>query len=210
MAWIVLCAYIGWLALAFARQTWRQYRRTGDTGLRISPRPGSAQWWAKLLFIAALLSCTAGPVADIAGATTGPVAVPTLTPHPVVAGIGLALIAASIVATPIAQIAMGSSWRVGVDPDERTRLVTRGPFRMVRNPIFTLVTALPLGAVLAVPNAVSAAGLLLLVAAVQIQVRAVEEPYLLRTHGQAYRDYAAKVGRFLPCIGRLTPPTAPR
>jgi protein-S-isoprenylcysteine O-methyltransferase Ste14 len=25
----------------------------------------------------------------------------------------------------------------------------------------------------------------------------VEEPYLLRTHGPVYRDYTARVGRFL-------------
>jgi protein-S-isoprenylcysteine O-methyltransferase Ste14 len=33
-------------------------------------------------------------------------------------------------------------------------------------------------------------------------VRQVEEPYLVRTHGEAYRSWAAGVGRFLPGIGR--------
>ena len=37
----------------------------------------------------------------------------------------------------------------------------------------------------------------------ELQVRAVEEPYLLRTHGDAYRAYAARVGRFLPGVGRF-------
>ncbi|WP_083840165.1 methyltransferase family protein [Saccharomonospora xinjiangensis] len=41
----------------------------------------------------------------------------------------------------------------------------------------------------------------LLMTAVEIQVRAVEEPYLPHAHGSAYRDYAARVGRFLPGIG---------
>jgi protein-S-isoprenylcysteine O-methyltransferase Ste14 len=45
----------------------------------------------------------------------------------------------------------------------------------------------------------------LTVAAIQMQVRAVEEPYLLRTHGDNYAAYAARVGRFLPGLGRLTP-----
>lgn len=39
------------------------------------------------------------------------------------------------------------------------------------------------------------------VAAGQLQVRAAEEPYLLRTHG----DDAARTGRFVPGIGRLPP-----
>jgi protein-S-isoprenylcysteine O-methyltransferase Ste14 len=38
--------------------------------------------------------------------------------------------------------------------------------------------------------------------AMEIQVRFVEEPYLERVHGDAYRRYAARTGRFLPGIGR--------
>jgi hypothetical protein len=37
----------------------------------------------------------------------------------------------------------------------------------------------------------------------QIQVRLVEEPYRLRAHGDAYREYTARTGPFLPGIGRL-------
>ncbi|MFL5908785.1 MAG: methyltransferase family protein, partial [Solirubrobacterales bacterium] len=36
----------------------------------------------------------------------------------------------------------------------------------------------------------------------QLQVRFVEEPYLIRTHGDDYRAYASEVGRFVPGIGR--------
>jgi protein-S-isoprenylcysteine O-methyltransferase Ste14 len=32
---------------------------------------------------------------------------------------------------------MGASWRIGVDPSERTDLVTGGAFALVRNPIFS-------------------------------------------------------------------------
>jgi protein-S-isoprenylcysteine O-methyltransferase Ste14 len=35
----------------------------------------------------------------------------------------------------------GASWRIGVDPDERTTLVTSGPFAIARNPIFTAMAA---------------------------------------------------------------------
>ena len=47
------------------------------------------------------------------------------------------------------------------------------------------------------------AGFVLLVVTIELQVRAVEEPYLLATHGDAYRDYLASVGRFVPGVGRL-------
>jgi protein-S-isoprenylcysteine O-methyltransferase Ste14 len=49
------------------------------------------------------------------------------------------------------------------------------------------------------------AALLLAVVAIEMQVRVVEEPYLRRTHGDAYTAYAARGGRFLPGIGRLHP-----
>jgi protein-S-isoprenylcysteine O-methyltransferase Ste14 len=45
--------------------------------------------------------------------------------------------------------------------------------------------------------------LLALVGALELQVRRVEEPHLLRVHAATYRDYAARTGRFLPGIGRL-------
>jgi protein-S-isoprenylcysteine O-methyltransferase Ste14 len=32
-------------------------------------------------------------------------------------------------------------------------------------------------------------------------VHIVEEPYLLTVHGDAYRDYLASVGRFVPALG---------
>jgi protein-S-isoprenylcysteine O-methyltransferase Ste14 len=54
-----------------------------------------------------------------------------------------------------------------------------------------------------VPSALSAAALALAFAGIELQVRAVEEPYLAKTHGAAYRAYASRVGRFLPGVGRL-------
>ncbi|MGW8437857.1 methyltransferase family protein [Nocardiopsis sp. NPDC055879] len=98
---------------------------------------------------------------------------------------------------------MGTSWRIGADEGERTVLITHGVFAPVRNPVFTGRGALLFGQVLAVPSALSVAALLVFVVAVQVQVRAIEEPYLLRIHGAACSGYAARTGRFRPGIGRL-------
>jgi protein-S-isoprenylcysteine O-methyltransferase Ste14 len=102
-----------------------------------------------------------------------------------------------------AQLAMGSSWRIGVDPGERTALVVAGPFRLVRNPIFTAMVAATAGLALLVPNVASLAAVAILVLAIEIQVRAVEEPHLLQAHGEAYRGWARTTGRFVPGVGRL-------
>ena len=60
-----------------------------------------------------------------------------------------------------------------------------------------------LGLVLLVPSWVALVGFAGLVIALELQVRVVEEPYLLRAHGDRYRRYAADTGRFVPSIGRL-------
>lgn len=112
--------------------------------------------------------------------------------------LGVALYSLGLAGTLVAQRAMGSSWRVGVDASERTDLVTGGPFAVVRNPIFAAMIFAVLGLALLVPNITALLGFLSLVAAVELQVRFVEEPYLLRTHGEGY---ASRVGRFVPGVG---------
>ncbi len=47
--------------------------------------------------------------------------------------------------------------------------------------------------------------LLVLAAAIVLQVRFVEEPCLVRRHGDAYLSYAQRVGRFVPGVGRFSP-----
>ena len=46
-------------------------------------------------------------------------------------------------------------------------------------------------------------GPVLHVVALELQTRLVEEPYLRRVHGAAYEEYARRVGRFVPGVGRL-------
>ncbi len=60
-----------------------------------------------------------------------------------------------------------------------------------------------LGLALVTPNVVAVVGFVLLVLTIEVQVRVIEEPYLAATHGDAYRDYLAEVGRFAPGVGRL-------
>lgn len=52
-------------------------------------------------------------------------------------------------------------------------------------------------------NLVALAGFILLVATLEVHVRRVEEPYLLRTHSAVYRGYTASVGRFVPGVGLI-------
>jgi protein-S-isoprenylcysteine O-methyltransferase Ste14 len=195
-AWAALAVYLAWAGFAFGIRSALQRRRTGDAGFRgISGRPGEASWWAGVLFVAALLGGAAAPAAALAG-------LPTLGGGAALHGTGLALTLAGMALTTTAQLAMGASWRVGVDAGERTALVTSGMFAQVRNPVFTAMAVTGAGLALMVPNLVAVLALASLAAAVQLQVRVVEEPYLLNTHGDDYADYTTRTGRFLPGIGR--------
>lgn len=188
----------GWVvfaALAFGLRSFLHWRQTGRTGfVGLSGRVGSVEWLGGVLFVVA---CVAGPGALFVERRWAALDVPA------VHALGLALFGLGLVGTLWAQLSMGASWRIGVDAGERTALVTRGPFRWVRNPIFTAMLLAVTGLGLLVPNLMSAIALVTMLIAVELQVRAVEEPYLVRSHGPAYRSWAAHTGRFLPGVGRL-------
>lgn len=86
---------------------------------------------------------------------------------------------------------MGASWRIGVDPNDRTDLVTAGLFGMVRNPIFTAMFLSAAGSALAVPTAVTVLGFVVATAGIVAQVllvrgaapAAAARPHLRRLPG---------------------------
>ena len=192
-----LVLYAAGLLAAFGLRTVWQLRRTGRSGwVGVSRRGGPAARMGAALFGAALLAGLFGVLAPAVGA----VQVVSAGPGP--AGVGLALTVAGLVVVLVSQAQMGVSWRIGVDPGERTSLVTGGVFGWTRNPVFTGMVMVQVGVAFMVPSWWSMVAVLLLVAAVQLQVRVVEEPYLRRVHGRVYRGYAARVGRFVPGVGR--------
>lgn len=57
------------------------------------------------------------------------------------------------------------------------------------------------GATIIAMSWLSVLALVVLIATCEWQVRSVEEPFLIRAHGQAYLAYAHHTGRFLPRLG---------
>ncbi|MGH3985551.1 MAG: methyltransferase family protein [Pseudonocardiaceae bacterium] len=191
-----------YLLIVFVVQPVLLRRRTGRSAWLASL--GSTRWEqsANLLF---LLGCGLD-VGNPALALTGAVHPLVLPGQPIVL-----IIAASVVFTASLALAVGSqwvmgeAWRTGIDPQHPTRLITSGPFRLVRNPTYTSLLACSLTLGLLVPTPLAAVGVLICLAALQVQTRLVEEPHLRQVHGEAYQRYAAHVGRFLPALGRLAP-----
>ena len=199
MAPTALALYLVWAGLAFGWRTVVQHRRTGDSGLRLHAEVGTVQWWSKLGFIAAIAAGLAAPIVSLWG-----LADVAAFDRDAVHLVGLVVTIVGVVLTLVAQLAMGASWRIGVDPAERTGLVTAGPFSLVRNPIFTAMLVTAFGLTAMVPNVVALVGIVTLFVALEAQVRLVEEPYLRRMHGDAYAGYTARVGRFVPGLGRFS------
>lgn len=185
-------------ALGFGWRSWEQHRRTGSTGFKgVSGRFGSLEWFAGAGFVVASAVASVAPVLQLIDVVSPLRALDA----PWIQGCGVAIAVTGIVATVYAQLGMGDSWRIGVDPNETTTLVRTGVFGKVRNPIFTAMIVFGLGIALVTPNLVAITGFALLVLTIEAQVRFVEEPYLLSVHGNAYRDYLAEVGRFIPRVG---------
>jgi protein-S-isoprenylcysteine O-methyltransferase Ste14 len=200
MATAALILYGISLTLTFGVRIALQVRRTGSTGVIGLDRNASPlEQFAGVLFVASLAMGGAAPVLSLLGALEP---VPVLD-HTAVQVAGLILGIGGIALTFGAQLAMGDAWRIGVDPEERTELVTDGPFGLVRNPIYSAMIPTIFGLVLMVPNVAAIAAIVCLVIALELQVRLVEEPHLLRTHGDVYAEYAASVGRFIPGVGLL-------
>lgn len=195
MAATALVIEIVFFALAFGVRSIIQYRRTGSTGLRIpGPDASAAERVGGLGFVVAIILIVAAPIAALAGWDTFDV------PGSVNA-VGVVLAVAGAGATVWAQLDMGDSWRIGVDPSETTELVTEGVYQSVRNPIFTAMVIATIGLALMVPSWISIGAVAVLVAALEVQVRVVEEPYLASVHGESYATYRRTAGRFVPGVG---------
>jgi len=109
---------------------------------------------------------------------------------------GAAVLVASVVIYLLALRAFGDSWRIGIDREHPGPLVTGGIFAWSRNPVYVSLNLLAIGAFLTLGRA----ALLVLAPVIAIFFDLLirrEERFLAATYGDAYREYRARVGRYL-------------
>jgi protein-S-isoprenylcysteine O-methyltransferase Ste14 len=103
---------------------------------------------------------------------------------------------AGVVVFAVAVRTMSDSWRAGIPETDRTELVTKGIFRLSRNPTFLAFDAVYLAVAMIFFNpvllAVSLAGATLL----HLQI-IEEEHFLAATFGEKYENYRAKTRRYV-------------
>jgi protein-S-isoprenylcysteine O-methyltransferase Ste14 len=111
--------------------------------------------------------------------------------------IGVALSLYAIVMMPWAIRALGGSYAPGPAVLQEHALVSSGPFRLVRHPIYSAVAALWLGAALGTLNWLLLGLWPMIVAGVAKQARA-EEEMLRAKFGDTYDAFARPKGRLVP------------
>jgi protein-S-isoprenylcysteine O-methyltransferase Ste14 len=186
------------LLLAVILPILRMYLRTGILAVK-HPRqmngPARAVYVSMLLLVVVLTAWLAVYTA------AGPEAAGVWHELTLATAAGWALALGGLALLLVAQANMGRSWRIGIDSSP-TALVTSGLYRLVRNPIYTGMGAMVLALPLIAPCPVTLAACLAGVTLLAVQAR-IEEQHLLAMHGDTYREYAARVGRFIPAVGRL-------
>ena len=114
---------------------------------------------------------------------------------------GAALCAlACLLLTSVCWSHMGRRWRMDVTAGGAEELITDGPFRYVRHPIYALSMALMFCSLIIVPTLPMLVVALAHIVLMQLKARN-EEHHLLAVHGAAYRRYLERTGRFFPKRG---------
>ena len=192
----LLIYYIVVFVVAFAWRSLLVYRRSGINPLVL---PSSADAYG---YVAREFKLTIAAIAVVVIAMAlwpasqnyfGPW---TALTKPALAYAGWGLLIVTLTWLVVAQVQMGTSWRIGIDDKHRTELVQHGLFTRSRNPIFLAMRINLLGLFLIFPSAVTAALLVAGEILMQVQVR-LEEQHLAKLHGTAYDAYRARVRRWL-------------
>ncbi|HUO04922.1 MAG TPA: isoprenylcysteine carboxylmethyltransferase family protein [Candidatus Binataceae bacterium] len=131
-----------------------------------------------------------------------PLNYPLFEPFPVLGTIAM-IVGASLAIS--ATRTMGASWEIPIGPEAESPaggLITSGPFRCSRNPIYLGMILALAGWMLLIPSPLSiffAVG-----AVLNLRRQAIEEEkHMLAAYGSAYKEWARNSGRFVPWFGRL-------
>jgi protein-S-isoprenylcysteine O-methyltransferase Ste14 len=94
-------------------------------------------------------------------------------------------------------LSLGRHWSMAIVPGQTSQVVTAGPYRWVRHPIYSLQVAIMLMSVIVVPTAAMVLLACLHLVAMNLKARN-EERHLAQSLGTRYLDYCQRVGRFWP------------
>lgn len=110
--------------------------------------------------------------------------------------VGWGFLIISLILVWIAQSHMKESWRIGIDKNNKTKLIQNGLFSISRNPIFLGIIIANAGLFLVLPNAFTLLIISLSTISINTQVR-LEEEFLKKEFGEEYIIYSTNVKRWI-------------
>jgi protein-S-isoprenylcysteine O-methyltransferase Ste14 len=111
---------------------------------------------------------------------------------------GILLGAVSLAGLLWVHTALGKNWSAWLELKEGQTLVTHGPYRRVRHPMYTALYGLYIGWTLLTANwLLGAAWIVTFTLLTATRIRH-EEAMMIERFGEVYREYMKKTGRFLP------------
>lgn len=100
------------------------------------------------------------------------------------------------------QWSLGKNFAATLHVREGHTLVTTGPYRWVRHPMYTLIFVFGIGLLLLTANWLVGGPMLVASALIIFQRLSKEEALMIEQFGDEYRRYMQRTGRFLPRLGR--------
>jgi protein-S-isoprenylcysteine O-methyltransferase Ste14 len=110
--------------------------------------------------------------------------------------IGSILITLGLIASTIASLTLRKSWRIGVDENEKTELITNGIYQFSRNPYFLSYDLVLIGMVFCLISPFLILSVLVTIGLFHLLILK-EEKYLENKHQEDYRKYKKEVRRYL-------------
>jgi protein-S-isoprenylcysteine O-methyltransferase Ste14 len=196
LPYFLLLHFAAFIGLAFIFASYRTWKRTGVNPYRFGRGDSAHDMIGRayrgimvVLAISLLLRCFAPEIYSY----TAPL---TWLEVQYVQIASVTILLAALIWICVAQVHMSDSWRIGVDHENRTKLVTNGLFSVSRNPVFVGMRLTLFGLFLGQPNALTLACFLTADVLIQVQVR-LEEEHLSQLHGAAFDEYRRRVRRWL-------------
>ena len=192
----LLLYFIVYLLLAFVWRSLLVYKRSGQNPLVLPTRDDANGYVGRAFKILIILVAAIVATNAIAPNWMSLLGSLQFLQNSLFKQVGWALLAVSLLFLLVAQAQMGNSWRIGIDENNRTELVSKGLFSFSRNPIFLSMRINLTGLFLVLPNAVTLALVAVGEVLMQVQVR-LEEAHLHSLHGAKYMEYRSTVRRWL-------------
>jgi protein-S-isoprenylcysteine O-methyltransferase len=186
MAWSWCAVGIVWLIAALATKRTARHEAVGSRVLHIVIMAA-----AIVLFVSSLPFGARLPM--------GPLAWRFVPDSPAIAWTGLALTVAGCAFAIWARLLLGGNWSSSVTVKQDHQLIRRGPYTIVRHPIYSGFLLGMLGTALALGQWRGIAGLALAGIGWRMKSR-VEEAFMVGQFGAAYIEYQRQVKALIPFV----------